>query len=72
MKSIHVVDVENAIASGEVAAEISAHVLSNHCAVIARHGVFAWGKDIEEAYHYLTVCESACRINYLMESKHVS
>lgn len=72
LKSINVVNVENAIASGEVAAEISAYVLSNHCAVIARHGVFAWGKDIEEAYHYLTVCESVCRINYLMESKHVS
>jgi len=72
LKRINVVDVPNTIASGEVAAEIGQYIEKNHCVVVARHGVFSWGKDLEEAFHYITVCESACRINYLMESKNAS
>ncbi|OGI11442.1 MAG: hypothetical protein A2Y40_09645 [Candidatus Margulisbacteria bacterium GWF2_35_9] len=69
LNTIHVVHTKNAIASGEVAAQIVGHVQSSHCVIVSKHGVFSWGKDLEEAYHYLTVCESACRVNYLLENK---
>ena len=48
------------------------YVLDNKSVIVARHGVFAWGKDLEEAYKYLSVTESACKINYLVEKRNVT
>ena len=33
---------------------------------------YNWGKSLEEAYHYLTVVESVCRVNYLLEVKNAT
>ena len=65
LPEIPVIQLENGLASKEVAQEIVNYTKHFHVAVIARHGVFAWGKSFDEAYHYATVVESACRINQL-------
>jgi len=68
-KKIPVMYVEQAIASNEVAAHIGHYVDHSHAVIVSRHGVFAWGETLEEAYHYVTAVESVCRLNYLVEIK---
>jgi L-fuculose-phosphate aldolase len=68
--AIPVIRVENAIASPEVAAALRPLAAHGHAAVVARHGIFAWGSDIEEALKFATVVESCCRILQLLEGRH--
>jgi L-fuculose-phosphate aldolase len=56
----------NPFASTEVATAIKKTTGNYHAAIIEKHGVFAWGESLEEAYHYMTVVESVCKINYLL------
>lgn len=72
LKAIPVMNVGQSIASDEVAAKIPDYVQASPAVVVARHGVFAWGASLEDAYHYITVVESACKINYLRSLKHVT
>lgn len=69
---IPVISAEKTIASQEVAAQITRYVDIAHAVIVQKHGVFAWGKDLEEAYHFLTVVESVCRVNYLLEIKNAA
>jgi L-fuculose-phosphate aldolase len=71
-KRIPVISVAKTIASEEVAAQIKQYVDKTHAVIVQKHGVFAWGKDLEEAFHFLTVVESACRVNYLLEIKNAA
>lgn len=71
-ESIPVISVTKTIASQEVAEQITQYVDIAHAVIVQKHGVFAWGKDLEEAYHFLTVVESACRVNYLLEVKNAA
>ncbi|MGD9153057.1 MAG: class II aldolase/adducin family protein [Gammaproteobacteria bacterium] len=66
---IPVINAQNTIASTEVAEKIKQYANTSHAVVIQKHGVFSWGKNLEEAYHFLTVVESASRVNYLLEVK---
>ncbi len=72
LSSIPVISVANCIASQQVANSIINYVADVHAIIVERHGVYSWGKNLEEAYHYLSVVESACRINYLRENRHVA
>jgi len=72
LKKIPVLSVENSIASVEIAQVIGNYVKDNKAIIIEKHGVFAWGETLEDAYHYLMVVDSACRINYLIEAKNVT
>ncbi|MDD5455942.1 MAG: class II aldolase/adducin family protein [Candidatus Margulisbacteria bacterium] len=65
LKCIPVMKVKNTIASADVAKGIKKYTQNNNTVIVDKHGVFAWGKTLEEAYHYISVTESACRINYL-------
>jgi len=70
LKSIPVLKVNNSIASEEVKEKIPSYINASHGAVIvAKHGVFAWGKSLEEAYHYIMVTQSICKINYLLSKE---
>jgi L-fuculose-phosphate aldolase len=67
---IPILRAKQTIASPEVAEKIGLYVKASAGAVIVdKHGVFAWGKNLEESYHLLMVVESACRLNYLVENK---
>lgn len=68
-QSIPILHAQKTIASTEVAEKIGQYVTAARAVIVAKHGVFAWGKTLEEAYHFLLVVESACRINYLVEVK---
>ncbi|MGD9108876.1 MAG: class II aldolase/adducin family protein [Gammaproteobacteria bacterium] len=69
---IPVINAQNTIASTEVAEKIKQYANTSHAVVIQKHGVFSWGKNLEEAYHFLTVVESASRVNYLLEIKNAT
>jgi L-fuculose-phosphate aldolase len=69
LKMIPVLKVQNAIASSEVADKIGNYVDYYKSVVVTQHGVFAWGETLEDAYHYLMVTESACKMNYLLKLK---
>lgn len=71
-KQIPVLQVQNAIASSEVAIGIVRYVKETHAAIVMQHGVFAWGETLEKAYQFLMVVESACHINYLSEVLHAT
>ncbi|MCP4049112.1 MAG: aldolase [bacterium] len=63
--SIPVLSIENTIASKNIADQIRSYVHNSHSIIIAKHGVFAWGPSLDDAYKFLSVTESACKINYL-------
>lgn len=49
-------------------AESASSALKKHNVFIAkRHGVFAAGKNMEEAYVYICLVEQACKIKYFTE-----
>jgi L-fuculose-phosphate aldolase len=68
-QKIPVLHAGKTIASDEVAEKIGQYVKTSLAVIVNRHGVFAWGKTLEDAYHFLMVVESACRANYLVEKK---
>lgn len=69
---IPVINAQSTIASVEVAEKIKKYAHISQAVVIQKHGVFSWGKDLEEAYHFSTVVESVCRVNYLLEVKNAT
>jgi L-fuculose-phosphate aldolase len=68
-KSIPVLSVENSISSTAVAYQLPLFLKDSPVVIVDRHGVFATGKTLEEALKYLTVVESLCRLNYLVETR---
>lgn len=68
-REIPVLNVEHTIASEEVADNIVGYVQSYSCVIVSKHGVYAWGSNLENAYKYLTVTESSSRIIYLLENR---
>jgi len=71
-KRIPVLIAQNTIASTEIAEQIKQYANNARSVIVQKHGVFAWGNNLEEAYHFLTVTESACRVNYLLEIKNAA
>ncbi len=70
--SIPTIVVKNGIASQDVANKISEFTKTAGAVIVAKHGIFAWGKDLNEALKYLTVTESICRVNFLVEGRNAT
>jgi L-fuculose-phosphate aldolase len=68
-KTIPILNVENTISSQEVEDQMPALFNKANAVILNRHGVFAVGKTLEEAFKYLTVVESVCMINYIVETR---
>ena len=70
--SIPILNLENSIGSIDVANQIPFLFKDSPVAILNRHGVFAVGKSLEEALKNITVVESVCKINYLLETRHAA
>ena len=66
--SIPILRPNNAIASPEVAAKLPPLLKEHKIVVIAGHGSFATGQNLEEAYHWTSALENACKIICLARS----
>jgi L-fuculose-phosphate aldolase len=72
LKEIPVIRAKQTLGSKEIAEQIGSYVKDYKAVIIEKHGVFTWGETLEDAYHYMTVVESVCKINYLVENKSAS
>lgn len=70
--TIPVLTVSNTIASNEVAKALPALLHDSPAVILGRHGVFATGENMAQALKHLTIVESVCKINYLLETRHAS
>jgi len=68
---VKVIDVENAIASAEVAEKVAPLLARENIVIVRGHGTFAACEDLERCFLYTTTLESASRvlINYINISK---
>ena len=64
--SVPVLDVEEAISSAEVAELLPKTIAETGCpvAVVRGHGPFAVGKDLDEAWRYISILEMSARMIY--------
>jgi L-fuculose-phosphate aldolase len=62
--AVPILDVEETIASNEVATQLPALMKDTDCpvAVIKGHGPFAVGKDLDEAWRYISMLEMSSRM----------
>ena len=62
--SVPILDVEETIASSEVAELIPQLIVETGCpiAVVRGHGPFAVGRDLEEAWRYVSILEMSSRL----------
>ncbi|MGC8585033.1 MAG: class II aldolase/adducin family protein [Thermoplasmata archaeon] len=65
LKYIPVIDIENPVASKELAMSLGYVMKEHKMAVVKGHGTFARGKDLGEALKNLTLVESISKIIYL-------
>jgi L-fuculose-phosphate aldolase len=65
---IPVIAVENAIASGEVAAKASPLLKRFPVVIIRGHGTFAIGNTLEEGFHFTSSLEHSARIAFFHNS----
>ncbi|MFW5928733.1 MAG: aldolase [Thermoplasmatota archaeon] len=68
LKKVPILDVEESIGSDKVAEELPEILKNYNAAVVKGHGTFAHGENLEEAYNWITVVESICKIIYLVEN----
>lgn len=68
LKKVPVIDVEDSIGSEEVEKKMSKVLKNYEAAIIKGHGTFARGDNLEEAYNWITVVESICKIIYLVKN----
>lgn len=68
LKKVPVLDVEDSIGSEEVEKQLPTILQDYNAAIVKRHGTFAYGENLEEAYNWITVVESICRIIYMVEN----
>lgn len=68
LKKIPVLDVDDSIGSKEVEEQLPPILQDYNAAIVKRHGTFAHGENLEEAYNWITVVESICRIIYMVEN----
>jgi len=68
LKKVPVLDVEESIGSDEVEKRLPPILQDYPAAIVKRHGTFARGENLEEAYNWITVVESICKIIYLVEN----
>ncbi len=68
LKKVPVLDVEESIGSEEVEERLPPILQDYPAAIIKGHGTFAHGENLEEAYNWITVVESICKVIYLVEN----
>ncbi|MFP3871298.1 MAG: aldolase [Candidatus Natronoplasma sp.] len=68
LKKVPVLDVEDSIGSDEVERKLPDILQDYNAAVVKGHGTFAHGENLEEAYNWITVVESICKVIYLVEN----
>ncbi len=68
LKKVPVLDVEESIGSEEVEKRLPPVLQNYPAAIVKGHGTFAGGENLEEAYNWITVVESICKIIYLVEN----
>ncbi len=68
LKKVPVLDVEDSIGSSEVEERLPPILQNNDAAILKGHGTFAHGENLEEAYNWITVVESICKVIYLVEN----
>ena len=66
LKKVPILDAENSIGSDEVERELPKILQDYNAAIIKGHGTFAHGENLEEAYNWITVVESICKVIYLV------
>ncbi len=59
---VPILKAKKVIGSDEVAQKLPPLLKDCHVAVVASHGAFSWGKDIQEALKYLSALENSCKI----------
>lgn len=62
---IPVLECANPIGSDELAAGVSSILQQQHAVIVRSHGVFAAGRDLDEALLYASCTESICHILYM-------
>jgi len=68
LKRVPILDVEESIGSDEVAEKLPDILQNYNAAIVKGHGTFAHGEKLEEAYNWITVVESICKVIYLVEN----
>ncbi len=68
LKKVPVVDVEDSIGSDEVEERLPPVLQDYNAAILKGHGTFAHGKNLEEAFNWITVVESICKVIYMVEN----
>lgn len=68
LKKVPILDVKDSIGSEEVEERLPPILQDYPAAIIKRHGTFAHGENLEEAYNWITVVESICKIIYIVEN----
>ncbi|MEF8874195.1 MAG: aldolase [Candidatus Thermoplasmatota archaeon] len=68
LKKVPVLDIEDSIGSDEVEEELPKILQNYNAAVVKGHGTFAHGENLEEAYNWITVVESICKVICLVEN----
>ncbi len=68
LKKVPILDVEDSIGSDEVERKLPKILQDYNAAIVKGHGTFAYGENLEEAYNWVTVVESICKVIYLVEN----
>lgn len=68
LKKVPVLDVKESIGSEEVEKRIPPVLQDYPAAIVRGHGTFALGENLEEAYNWITVVESICKVIYLVKN----
>lgn len=68
LKKVPVVDVEDSIGSDEVEKRLPPVLQDYNAGILKGHGTFAHGENLEEAYNWITVVESICKVIYMVEN----
>ncbi len=68
LRKVPILDIKESIGSKEVEKELPKVLQDYNAAVVKGHGTFAYGENLEEAYNWITVVESICKVIYLVEN----
>ncbi|MEF8834990.1 MAG: aldolase [Candidatus Thermoplasmatota archaeon] len=68
LKKVPVLDVGKSIGSNEVEKRLPPILQDYPAGIVKGHGTFARGENLEEAYNWITVVESICKVIYLVEN----
>ena len=66
--SVPVIEAKRVVASDEVAEKIPKYLKGSKAVVVKSHGPFTVGKDLEEAFKYLSSLENSCKIISIFSS----